>query len=110
MYCTKGFVHWTLSGWECYSPKDGYESGSHDYYIEDDRAQGELTDSAFALLDDSSSDHETSLKSSLVQFNIILGAYMSALRRAPVELPCNPSPNLLDAIAAELNARTGGRE
>ena len=102
VYGTKGFVHWTMVGWERSTQKGGYESGEHDYKKEDDSAQGVLTDSAFGLLEDPSIEHGTRLELSLMQFNIILGAYMSALRRQPVDLPCDPDDGLLDTLTAAL--------
>ena len=99
---TRGFVHWTMVGWERFTQAGGYESGEHDYKEEDDKAQGVLTDSAFGVLEDRSVQHGTRLEHSLTQFNIILGAYMSALQRRPVDLPCAPDDGLLDALTAAL--------
>lgn len=103
VYGTKGFVHWTMVGWERYTPEDGYESGEHEYETEDDLAQGRLTDSAFDLAADGSIEHGTRLELSLVQFNIILGAYMSALGRTPVDLPCRPDDGLIDSLQKALS-------
>jgi predicted dehydrogenase len=102
VYGTQGFVHWTMVGWERYTKEGGYESGSHDYGTEDDLAQGKLTDSAFEVCEDPSIQHGTRLELSLAQFNIILGAYMSALERRPVELPCSPPDGLLDSLTKAL--------
>ena len=102
VYGSKGFVHWTMAGWERSTPGHGYASGEHDYKEEDDRAQGALTDSAFELLEDSAIEHGTRLELSLGQFNIILGAYMSALHRKPIDLPCDPEDGLLDSLQTVL--------
>ncbi|MBN1673156.1 MAG: Gfo/Idh/MocA family oxidoreductase [Kiritimatiellae bacterium] len=99
---TEGFVHWTMVGWERFTRSGGYERGEHDYTEEDDKAQARLTDSAFDLRADPSIPHGTRLALALRQFNVILGAYMSALERRPVELPCAPSDGLLDALRAAL--------
>jgi predicted dehydrogenase len=99
---TKGFVHWTMVGWERFTQGGGYESGEHDYKEEDDKAQGVLTDSAFGILEDPKVPHGTRLELSLIQFNIILGAYMSALQRRPVDLPCDPDDGLLAALTGAL--------
>jgi len=99
---TKGFVQWTMVGWERFTEDGGYESGEHEYAEEDDKAQGALTDSVFAWLENPLAEHGTRLELSLVQFNIILGAYMSALQRRPVDLPCDPEDGLLDALTATL--------
>ncbi|OPZ04339.1 MAG: hypothetical protein BWZ10_03181 [candidate division BRC1 bacterium ADurb.BinA364] len=42
---------------------------------------------------------------SLLQFNIILGAYVSALERRPVDLPCEPPDGLLDSLASALGGK-----
>jgi len=102
VYGTEGFVHWTMVGWERFTQNGGYECGEHDYKEEDDKAQARLTDSAFDLCDDPSIAHGTRLELALSQFNIILGAYTSALERRPVDLPCEPGDGLLDALAAAL--------
>jgi predicted dehydrogenase len=103
VYGTKGFVHWTMASWERFTPEGGYESGTHDYTTEDDLAQGVLTDSAFELCADPSRAHGTSLEHSLTQFLIILGAYVSALDRRPVELPFDPPDRLLERLKRELS-------
>ena len=103
VYGTKGFVHWTMVGWERYTPEDGYESGEHEYGPEDDLAQGRLTDSAFDLVDSGAGPHGTRLELSLVQFNIILGAYMSALGRTPIDLPCVPDDGLIESLKQALS-------
>ena len=103
VYGTKGFVHWTMVGWERYTPEDGYESGEHEYGPEDDKAQGLLTDSAFELLESGAKPHGTRLELSLAQFNIILGAYMSALNRKPIDLPCQPDDGLIDKLQKALS-------
>lgn len=102
VYGTKGFVHWTMVGWERYTEESGYESGEHEYGPEDDKAQGVLTDSAFELCEDPTIEHGTRLELSLVQFNIILGAYISALDRKPVALPCDPVDGLLERLTSTL--------
>jgi len=103
VYGTKGFVHWTMVGWERFTSESGYERGDHDYKTEDDLAQGVLIDSAFALREEPDTEHGTRLELSLQQFNIILGAYMSALDRRPVDLPCDPPDGLLDSLTKALS-------
>jgi predicted dehydrogenase len=103
VYGTEGFVHWTMVGWERFTRDGGYESGSHDYKTEDDLAQGALTDSAFELRENPAVEHGTRLELSLAQFNIILGAYVSALERRPVDLPCDPPDGLLESLTHTLS-------
>ena len=105
VYGTKGFVHWTMVGWERFTQGGGYESGEHDYGVEDDLAQGVLTDSAFEVCSDPSIQHGTRLELSLAQFNIILGAYMSALDRRPIDLPCDPADGLLESLTQALKQK-----
>ena len=49
-------------------------------------------------LDDENNPHPNRLEVSPIQFNIILGIYTSALKRAPVALPVEPEVGLLDAL------------
>ena len=97
-YGTEGFVHWTMVGWEKFTKDGGYESGEHDYFEQDDYGQAGLTDSGFELLENPSIEHPTRLELSLTQFNIILGAYVSALNHVPVDLPCDPPDDLLNTL------------
>lgn len=102
VYGSRGYLHWTMFGWERFTQADGSTSGSHDYFAEDELGQAALTDAAFALLDGTRNDHPTRIERSLVEFNVVLGAYVSALRRIPVELPCDPPDGLIDALRHEL--------
>lgn len=102
VYGTDGFVHWTMYGWERRTLTGGYESGEHDYGIEDDLAQGRLTEAMFDWLLDDAKPHPTNLARSLAQFNVILGLYLSALQSRPVDLPCEPPDGLLEALQARL--------
>jgi predicted dehydrogenase len=103
IFGTRGFVHWTMVGWESFTD-GGYAHGAHDYEHEDDRAQAALTDSAFGLVDPDAEPHPTRLELSLVQFNSILGAYMSALSREPVDLPCDPPDGLIESLRLALGS------
>jgi predicted dehydrogenase len=102
VYGTKGFVQWTMWTWERQTHDAGYESGVHDYGVEDDLAQARLTEACFDWLEDDAKPHPCRLERSLVQFNAILGLYASALSHKPVELPCDPPDGLLDALKARL--------
>jgi len=102
VYGTDGFVQWTMSGWERRTLAGGYESGAHEYGVEDDLAQGRLTEAVFDWLLDDTKPHPTQLKRSLAQFNVILGLYVSALEMRPLDLPFDPGDGLLDALKARL--------
>jgi predicted dehydrogenase len=99
---TRGFVQWTMANWERQTPQRGYESGTHVYGPEDDLAQTRLTEACFDWLEDGKRPHPTRLEHSLVQFNVILGLYTSALQHKPVDLPFDPPAGLLDALKAHL--------
>jgi predicted dehydrogenase len=104
VYGTKGFVHWTMHGWERFTPEDGYESGDHDYAYEDVRAQARLIDAAFDWADDERKLHPTRLKRNLEQFSIILATYASALTARAINLPFNPPDGLLATLQAHLES------
>lgn len=106
-YGSEGFAHWTMFGWERFTGPDGYASGTHDYAQEDEAGQAALTDAAFALLSDPAASHPTRIERSLAEFNVVLGAYQSALRRAPVALPCDPPADLIGSLRRALSADGG---
>jgi predicted dehydrogenase len=97
-YGTKGFTHWTMVGWERFTPEGGYESGSHDYGQQDELGQAGLTEAVFDWLEDEKKIHPTHLAQSLVEFNTILGLYVSAMTHAPVALPCEPPSGLIETL------------
>jgi predicted dehydrogenase len=101
-YGTRGWVHWTMTGWERFSEVDGYASGEHVYAEQDDRAQAALTDAAFEWAADETKLHPTRLERNLQQFNVVLGGYTSALEGRPVDLPFDPPDGLLDAFKERL--------
>jgi predicted dehydrogenase len=101
VYGTRGFLQWTMWWWERLS--DGhYEKGEHNYGVEDDQAQARLTEACFDWLEDEKKPHPTRIALNLVQFNAILGIYISALRATPVALPFDPPDGLCDAMKARL--------
>jgi len=104
VYGTEGFVYWTMGGWERRTLDGGYEKGSHDYRVEDDLAQGRLTEAVFDWLLDDGKPHPTRLERSLAEFNVILGIYVSALQAEPVELPFHPPDGLLESLRERLTA------
>lgn len=102
VYGTRGFIHWTMTGWERSTPKGGYESGTHSYGNENVLAQAALTDAAFDWVKDEEKPHPTRLEHALVMFNLILGVYVSALTNAPISLPFEPPDGLIDSLKSRL--------
>jgi hypothetical protein len=79
-----------MFGWDRNTRSEGYSSGTHDYFIEDEFGQAALTDSAFALLEGDSEPHPTRADRALVEFGVVLGLYLSALERRRIALPLDP--------------------
>lgn len=104
VYGTRGFVQWTMHGWERSTVEGGHEGGSHNYGEQDVLGQAALTDAAFDWAQDDSRAHPTCLDLALAKFNIILGVYVSALANAPVELPFEPPDGLLDSLKSRLGS------
>ncbi len=102
VYGTQGFVHWTMHGWERFTPEGGYERGAHEYAYEDVRAQARLLDAAFDWAADGDKPHPTRLTLNLEQFSIILATYASALTATAIDLPFDPPDGMLDALRARL--------
>jgi len=106
VYGTRGFVQWQMDAWERNTP-DGYEHGTKSYGAEDVLGQAGLTEAIFDWLDDENRPHPTRLELALVQFNVILGIYASALEHKLVQLPYQPESNLLGRLKDTLkNKRT----
>ena len=105
VYGTRGYLQWTMKGWERAGADGTAEKGSHDYDAEDILGQAALTEAVFDWLEDETAVHPTNLEVSLVQFNVILGIYTSALHHTPVALPVDPQPRLIDALNARLQVR-----
>lgn len=103
VYGTRGFVQWTMHGWERSTPDGGHESGSHSYGAENVRGQAKLTDAAFEWAENDDKPHPTRLEHSLTEFNIILGMYVSALNNAPVSLPLDPPDGLTNSLKERLS-------
>jgi len=102
VYGTKGFVHWTMNSWELFTPSRGYQRGEKSYGEEDVLGQAAMTDAIFDWLDDAAKPHFNRLEVALAESNTVLGLYRSALERAIVPLPFEPTRSLLDALRAAL--------
>ncbi|MEC8931435.1 MAG: hypothetical protein VYB08_08450, partial [Candidatus Latescibacterota bacterium] len=82
---------------------DGHvESGSHEYPDEDIIGQARMTEAMFDWMTDETAVHPLCLERALVDFNTVLGIYISALDRRPVTLPCEPPDELIDRLRSAL--------
>lgn len=99
VYGTKGFVHWTMWGWE--TGIDGvHAQGSHNYPDEDILGQAAMTEAMFDWLEDDSRVHPLNLEAALQDFHIVLKAYMSGIHHRPETLGSPLQPGLIDALRA----------
>ena len=103
VYGTRGFVHWTMWGWERTRRDGTVERGEHAYREEDVLGQASLTEAAFDWLEDDAKVHPTNLRSALAELNVILGIYMSALHHRRVELPVEPENELIKRLSDALS-------
>jgi len=94
VYGMKGYVHWTMWGWETYID-NVYESGEHEYPDEDVLGQAGMCDAMFAWLEDDSKLHPLNLERALVDFNVILALYASSLNHEVVAIPYEPEADLV---------------
>jgi predicted dehydrogenase len=103
VYGRRGYVQWTMWSWEtsCDGVLDG---GTHLYADEDIVGQAAMTEAMFDWLLDEGRVHPLNLDAALRDFNVLLGAYMSALHRQPITLPVEPEQNLLAALREELGS------
>ena len=101
LYGARGYVHWTMWGWETLI--DGqYDSGAHQYPDEDVLGQAAMTDAMFDWLEDDRAVHPLNLDAAMVDFNVILALYTSALTHQVVELPFEPPAGLVERLRAAL--------
>ena len=100
VYGTRGFVHWKMMSWERSTTDVDFESGEKEYREEDVLGQAGLTDAMCDWLEDESKVHPNCLKQSLTETNTVLGLFASALEGKPVDLPYQPTENLLERLRA----------
>ncbi len=101
VYGMSGYVHWTMWGWETFI--DGaYESGEHEYPEEDVLGQAAMCEAMFDWLEDDSKIHPLNLERALVDFNVILALYASALNHKVIELPYQPEADLVPKLRQAL--------
>jgi hypothetical protein len=61
-----------------------------------------MTEAMFDWLNDDARTHPLNLDRALVDFNIILGIYTSAVDHRVVDLPFNPPDELIEKLRARL--------
>jgi predicted dehydrogenase len=103
VYGTHGCLHWRMGGWERSQPNGTVARGELDYGVEDEQGQAALTESVFDWLDDDAAVAPTNLKTSLDEWEVILGIYLSAVEGRPVSLPCEPPLDLLERFKRMVN-------
>ncbi len=101
VYGTEGFVHWSMWGWET-SIRGQHAGGSHNYPDEDILGQAAMTEAAFDWLEDDRKLHPLNLDAALLDFHILLKAYMSGLHRREETLASELQPGLIDALRQAL--------
>ena len=97
VYGMSGYLHWTMWGWETFI-KGVYESGEHEYPAEDVLGQAAMCEAMFDWLEDDSAVHPLNLDRALVDFNVILALYASALNHQVIELPYEPEAQLVKKL------------
>ena len=101
VYGTEGFVHWSMWGWES-SIRGQHAGGSHSYPDEDILGQAAMTEAAFDWLEDDDKTHALNLDAALLDFHILLKAYMSGLHRREETLTSELQPGLIDGLRQAL--------
>ena len=103
VYGTDGYVHWNMWGWET-AIRGKHERGSHSYPDEDILGQAAMTEAAFDWLEDDSRSHPLNLDAALLDFHILLKAYMSGLNRREETLASDLQPRLIEALRLTLTS------
>lgn len=101
VYGREGQVHWSMWGWRTVSA-GRLEGGEHEYAEQDIRGQAGLIEAMFDWLENEGAPHSLRLERALVEMNIILGLYRSALERRVVDLPVDPPDGLIERLRREL--------
>lgn len=105
-YAEKGRILYEEFGkWEIFSPNH-YEHGiienSHQWEDGNNVAQAGLTNSVFDWIEDDTRLTGTNLKRALHQWNAVLGIYTSAIEHRPIEIPFDPSDDLMERLEKHL--------
>jgi predicted dehydrogenase len=101
VYGSEGFAQWTMHGWELRT-QGRTESGSHIYSEEDILGQAAMIEAMFNWLADEAAEHPLNLESSLIDFNVVLGLYTSALLHEQIALPMAPAADLIKLLRWQL--------
>lgn len=101
VYGREGYVNWSMWDWHTLSA-GRLERGEHEYAEQDVRGQAGLTEAMFDWIENDDAPHPLRLKQALVEMNIILGLYQSALERRVVDLPDDPPDDLVERLRREL--------
>jgi len=101
---SRGYVHWTMLGWQLLSEKEGFSEGAHEYGEQDLLGQAALTEAMVDWLEDDHFIHPTRFDQALTECEVNLGIYASALRRAPVHFPLQESSDLLPSMKTVLQS------
>jgi len=98
---SRGYLTWSMWGWETFV-EGRYETGTHDYYVEDALGQAGLVTALFDWLDGRAASHPLCLDRSLSEFELLLALYESATDRVPIALPHSPRADILDDLRKAL--------
>jgi len=103
-YAEKGYTIFEEFGKCVIATPKGIESTNiaEDWVELNKISQARLTNSVFNWLENDKNPSETNLKFALMQWNIILGLYASALWRKPVDIPFEPPENLFEELGEVL--------
>lgn len=96
VYGTHGFIHWRMDDYERSMPDGTVEQGPKPYREQDVQGQAGLTNAMFDWIEDDTKVAPTNLATSLDEWLVILGGYMSAVEAKPIDLPFDPPDELLD--------------
>lgn len=97
VYGSEGQVHWSMWDWQTLAG-GRLEGGEHRYGDEDIEGQAAMTEAMFDWLEDERAEHPLRLEQALVEMNVILGLYQSALERRIVDLPADPPDGLIEML------------
>ena len=100
VYGTHGFRHWWMSGYEKSLPDGTVEKAEQVYADQDIVGQAGLTNAMFDWIEDDAKPAPTNLSTSLDEWLVLLGGYLSTLESRPVDMPFDPPDDLLDQFKA----------
>jgi hypothetical protein len=101
VYGTKGFLQWTMWGWEV-GVGGSVEQGEHDYGQEDLLGQAAMTEAMFDWMQNDGAVHPLNLNAALLDFNIVLKTYISAINHRSYSLTDDFQMDLIQAMRDRL--------